>query len=91
MYLSGIIASPNAVTFFLSYLFPNTGRGNFTYTREELMLFTWQTDIGRDIEKEEIGLAVDTGNHAVYDVQIPPRPPPALFEDGYATAMDGGE
>lgn len=55
------------------------------------MLLTRERNVGGNVKEEKVGDAVDAGNHAVDDEQIPPRAPPALLEDGDALAVEGGK
>lgn len=62
-----------------------------TYARQELVLFARETDVGGDVIKREIGDAMNAGDHAIHDVQLPPGASPALLDDGAAAPVGGGE
>jgi hypothetical protein len=56
-----------------------------------LVLFTWQSDVARNVEDQEVGDPMHAGNHAVANVQVPPCSAPALLENWISPPMHGCE
>ena len=52
------------------------------------MLLARQGNVDGHVKEKEVGDAVDAGNHAVDDEQVPPRPSPTLLEHGDALAVE---
>lgn len=62
-----------------------------TYSQEKFRLLARECHVGGQVKEEEIGDPVHAGDHAVDDVEIPPRPAPALLEYRITAAVHRGE
>lgn len=62
-----------------------------TYPQEKFRLLTRECHVGSQVKEEKVGDPVHAGDHAVDDVEIPPRPAPALLKYGVTAAVHRGE